>query len=86
MAGLPDRVVADTPMVLFGFLNGHLLARTSAASEGASAVPAFDAEAHPAMAALAPLLEDFGSADEFDRMLGTVLDGIKMRAGLGGQA
>ena len=85
-AGLPDRVVADTPMVLFGFLNGHLLARTSAASEGASAVPAFDAEAHPAMAALAPLLEDFGSADEFDRMLGTVLDGIKMRAGLGGQA
>ncbi|MFD8821245.1 TetR/AcrR family transcriptional regulator [Streptomyces sp. NPDC059605] len=28
-AGLPDQMIADVPMVLFGFLNDHLLARTS---------------------------------------------------------
>ncbi|MFE4413493.1 TetR/AcrR family transcriptional regulator [Streptomyces sp. NPDC056821] len=79
-AGLPDQVVADALMVLFGFLNGHLLARTSGGPDGPSPVPAFDAEAHPTMAALAPLLADFGSVAEFDRMLDTVLDGIQDRA------
>ncbi|MGB8941256.1 MAG: TetR/AcrR family transcriptional regulator C-terminal domain-containing protein [Streptomyces sp.] len=76
-AGLPDRTVADAPMVLFSFLNGHLLARTS---EEPSAVPAFDAGAYPAMTALTPLMGDFGSLTEFDRMLDTVLAGIKDRA------
>ncbi|WP_326771170.1 TetR/AcrR family transcriptional regulator C-terminal domain-containing protein (plasmid) [Streptomyces sp. NBC_01591] len=76
-AGLPDQMVADAPMVLFSFLNGHLLARTS---DGPSAVPAFDATAYPAMAALSPLMADFGSLTEFDRMLDTVLAGIKDRA------
>lgn len=76
-AGLPDQMVADAPMVLFSFLNGHLLARTS---DGPSAVPAFDATAYPAMTALSPLVADFGSLTEFDRMLDTVLAGIKDRA------
>ncbi|MFI5772071.1 hypothetical protein ACIA74_26780 [Streptomyces sp. NPDC051658] len=72
-----DQMVADAPMVLFSFLNGRLLARTS---DGPSAVPAFDATAYPAMAALSPLVADFGSLTEFDRMLDTVLAGIKDRA------
>ncbi|MCZ4124747.1 TetR/AcrR family transcriptional regulator [Streptomyces sp. H39-S7] len=78
-AGLPSQVVADAPLVLFSFLNGHLLARTSGGPDGPDAVPAFDATAHPAMAALAPLMADFGSLAEFDRMLDTVLVGIKDR-------
>ncbi|MEU0631447.1 TetR/AcrR family transcriptional regulator C-terminal domain-containing protein [Streptomyces sp. NPDC005989] len=76
-AGLPDQMIADAPMVLFSFLNGHLLARTS---DAPSPVPAFDATAYPAMAALSPLMADFGSLTEFDRMLDTVLAGIKDRA------
>jgi AcrR family transcriptional regulator len=76
--GLPDRVVADAPMVLFGFLNGHLLARTV---EGQVPVPAFDADAHPTMAALAPRWEDFGTAAELDRMLDAVLAGLAHQAG-----
>ncbi|MEU1940990.1 TetR/AcrR family transcriptional regulator C-terminal domain-containing protein [Streptomyces sp. NPDC020125] len=76
-ADLPDQMVADAPMVLFSFLNGHLLARTS---DGPSALPAFDATEYPTMAALTPLMTDFGSLTEFDRMLDTVLAGIKDRA------
>ncbi|WP_329204200.1 TetR/AcrR family transcriptional regulator C-terminal domain-containing protein [Streptomyces sp. NBC_00683] len=76
-ADLPDQVVADAPMVLFSFLNGHLLARTS---DEPGAVPAFEAATYPAMAALTPLMADFGSLAEFDRMLDTVLGGIKDRA------
>ncbi|MEU5580656.1 TetR/AcrR family transcriptional regulator C-terminal domain-containing protein [Streptomyces huasconensis] len=76
-AGLPDQVVSDAPMVLFSFLNGHLLARTG---DRPAAAPAFDATAYPAMAALAPLMADFGSLTEFDRMLDTVLAGIEARA------
>ncbi|MFD0024789.1 TetR/AcrR family transcriptional regulator [Streptomyces sp. NPDC058382] len=79
--GLPDQTVADAPMVLFGFLNGHLLARLT---EDPSAVPAFDATAYPAMAALTPLMTGFGSLTEFDRMLDTVLGGIKERAARSG--
>ncbi|MGW5123469.1 TetR/AcrR family transcriptional regulator [Streptomyces sp. NPDC004069] len=79
-SGLPDQVAADALTVLFGFLNGHLLARTSGGPDGPSPVPAFDTETHPTMAALAPLLADFGSVAEFDRMLDTVLDGIQDRA------
>lgn len=33
-AGLPERVAADAPMVLFGFLNGHLLACTGGGPDG----------------------------------------------------
>ncbi|MER5618005.1 TetR/AcrR family transcriptional regulator C-terminal domain-containing protein [Streptomyces sp. NPDC002215] len=76
-AGLSDQLVADAPMVLFSFLNGHLLARTS---DAPIAVPAFDATAYPAMVALSPLMADFGSLTEFDRMLDTVLAGIKDQA------
>ncbi|WP_405690133.1 TetR/AcrR family transcriptional regulator C-terminal domain-containing protein [Streptomyces sp. NBC_01185] len=79
-AGLPDQVVADAPMVLFSFLNGHLLARISAAPGEPGAVPAFDAADHPAMAALTPLMADFGSRTEFDRMLDTVIGGIREQA------
>lgn len=79
-AGLPDRVVADAPMVLFSFLNGHLLARTGDGPEGPAPVPAFDAGAHPSLAALAPFMDGFGSVTEFDRMLDTVLGGIRGRA------
>ncbi|MFB7957665.1 TetR/AcrR family transcriptional regulator C-terminal domain-containing protein [Streptomyces sp. NPDC056045] len=75
-AGVPEQVVADTPSVLFGFLNGHLLARTSAEVHGAAAVPDLDADAYPALAELAPQMADFGSEAEFDRMLDTVLMGV----------
>ncbi|MFE7314700.1 TetR/AcrR family transcriptional regulator [Streptomyces sp. NPDC057555] len=81
-AGLPDQTASDAPMVLFSFLNGHLLARTSGGPGGAGAVPAFDASAYPAMVALTPLMADFGSLTEFDRMLDTVLAGIKGPAAL----
>ncbi|MCX4446231.1 TetR/AcrR family transcriptional regulator [Streptomyces sp. NPDC087866] len=79
-AGLPDQVAADAPMVLFSFLNGHLLARTGGGPEGPAPVPAFHAEVHPALTALAPLMDDFGSVTEFDRMLDTVLGGLRGRA------
>ncbi|MEV0405120.1 TetR/AcrR family transcriptional regulator C-terminal domain-containing protein [Actinoallomurus sp. NPDC050550] len=75
-AGLPDQITADAPMALFGFLNGYLLAVLS----GSPDRPAIDATAYPTMAALAPLQADFGSAAEFDRLLDTVLSGIRDRA------
>ncbi|MFE7404734.1 TetR/AcrR family transcriptional regulator [Isoptericola sp. NPDC057559] len=75
--GLPDRVVADAPMVLFGFLNGHLLARTV---EDRSPVPTFDPDEHPTLAALAPRWADFGSPAELDRMLDAVLAGLARQA------
>ncbi|WUS99000.1 TetR/AcrR family transcriptional regulator C-terminal domain-containing protein [Streptomyces sp. NBC_00708] len=79
-AGLPDRVAADAPMVLFGFLNGHLLACTGGGPDGTAPVPEFDSGTYPGMAALAPLWADFGSVAEFDRMLDIVLAGIRGRA------
>ncbi|MFF8716452.1 hypothetical protein ACF07T_34235 [Streptomyces sp. NPDC015184] len=75
-AGVPEQVATDTPSVLFGFLNGHLLARTSAEVHSAAAVPDLDADAYPALAELAPQMADFGSEAEFDRMLDTVLMGV----------
>lgn len=82
-AGLPDRVVADAPMALFGFLNGYLLAVLSGGPDGPADIPAIDATEYPAMAALAPLQADFGSAAEFDRLLDAVLGGIRDRAARG---
>jgi AcrR family transcriptional regulator len=79
-AGLPDRVAADAPMVLFGFLNGHLLASTGGGPDGPTPVPEFDPGAYPGMAALAPRWADFASAAEYDRMLDIVLDGIRAQA------
>ncbi|GAB3969045.1 TetR/AcrR family transcriptional regulator C-terminal domain-containing protein [Actinoallomurus acanthiterrae] len=79
-AGLPDQVAADAPTALFGFLNGYLLAVLSGGLDGPADMPAIDATAYPTMAALAPLQADFGSAAEFDRLLDTVLGGIRDRA------
>ncbi|MCC3312974.1 TetR/AcrR family transcriptional regulator [Nocardia africana] len=79
-AGLPDQVVSDTPMILFSFLNGYLLAVLSGGSDSAATVPAFDSALYPTMATLAPQMTDFGSATEFDRLLDTVLAGIRDRA------
>lgn len=81
--GLPDQVVADAPMVLFGFLNGHLLAR---AAEGRSPVPTFDPEQHPTLAAVGPRWADFGSVAELDRMLDAVLTGLAQQAAASGTA
>lgn len=80
-AGLPDRVVADAPLTLFAFLNGHLLARLSGGGGGGGVEPVIDATAYPAMAGLVPLLSDFGSMAEFDRMLDVVIAGIRDSAG-----
>ncbi|RJL35614.1 TetR/AcrR family transcriptional regulator [Bailinhaonella thermotolerans] len=79
-AGLPDQVTADAPTTLFGFLNGYLLAVLSGGPGGPADPPAIDAAAYPTMAALAPLQSGFGSPAEFDRLLGTVLSGIRHQA------
>ncbi|MFB7918407.1 TetR/AcrR family transcriptional regulator [Streptomyces sp. NPDC056061] len=80
-AGLPDPVVADAPLTLFGFLNGYLLAVLSGeADKPTEAAPPIDPAEFPALAALAPLQTGFGSVAEFDRILDTVLAGIRERA------
>ncbi|MEV0245100.1 TetR/AcrR family transcriptional regulator C-terminal domain-containing protein [Nocardia sp. NPDC050712] len=79
-AALPDRLIADTPLLLFGFLNGYLLAAISAETDTVPTVPEIDATRYPALAALAPQLADFGSVAEFDRLLDAVLAGIRCRA------
>ncbi|WP_327148677.1 TetR/AcrR family transcriptional regulator [Nocardia sp. NBC_01329] len=82
--GLPDRVISDTPMILFGFLNGYLLAVLSGGNDATATVPAIDPELYPALAAHAPEMADFGSVTEFDRTFDTILGGIRERAaGLG---
>ncbi|MGW4767094.1 TetR/AcrR family transcriptional regulator [Nocardia sp. NPDC004278] len=78
-AGLPDQVISDAPLVLFGFLNGYLLAVLNGGSDSAATVPAIDPTLYPTMAALAPTMADFGSVAEFDRMLDAVLGGIRDR-------
>ncbi|WP_328394134.1 TetR/AcrR family transcriptional regulator [Nocardia sp. NBC_00416] len=79
-AGLPGHVIADAPMILFGFLNGYLLAVLGGGGDRAATVPTIDPALYPAMAALAPELGDFGSVTEFDRLLDAVLGGIRDRA------
>ncbi|BCJ36997.1 TetR family transcriptional regulator [Actinocatenispora thailandica] len=76
-AGLPDRVVADAPMTLFGFLNGYLLAVLNGQP---GTTPAVDPSGYPQLAAVAPLQADYGTKAEFDRLLDTVLAGIRSRA------
>ena len=81
--GFPDRTIAEAPVILFGFLNGYLLATLGpAASEDAAEAAdgggfAPDATAYPTLASLAPILVDFGSPAEFDRMLEAILSGIR---------
>jgi AcrR family transcriptional regulator len=81
-AGIADQTIADAPLVLFGFLNGYLLATLSTDPGGTGgpatgvALPAFDPALHPTLAALAPLLAGFGGEAEFERMLEAVLVGI----------
>lgn len=78
--GLPDRVTADVPLVLFGFLNGYLLATVPPDPEpGTTTIDDIDPEEYPSLAALAPLLAGFGSEAEFERLLDTVLAGIGSR-------
>ncbi|MGW0658420.1 TetR/AcrR family transcriptional regulator [Streptodolium elevatio] len=79
-AGLPDRVTADAPVTLFGFLNGYLTAALSGGPDGPSEMPALDSTAYPALTAVAHLQADFGSAAEFDRLLDTILCGIRHQA------
>ncbi|WP_344534914.1 TetR/AcrR family transcriptional regulator [Streptomyces albiaxialis] len=79
-AGLDEELAADAPMVLISFLNGLLLARTSGGETGPDAVPTIDAGTHPTLASLAHRLGGFGSRAEFDRMLDTVLAGLRARA------
>jgi AcrR family transcriptional regulator len=76
-AGMPDRVAADAPMILFSFINGYLLAVLSGGKGDGPTVPAIDPVRYPTMAALTPSMADFGSAAEFDRMLDAVIDGIR---------
>lgn len=79
-AGLPDDVVADTPMVLFGFLNGYLLALFASDTSGTASEPELDPDRYPTMSALTSrMVAERGSATEFDRMLDLVLDGIGRR-------
>jgi AcrR family transcriptional regulator len=83
--GLDEQVVADVPLILFGFLNGYLLAVLSPGNPAmAEAVAALDPAAYPAMASVAPFALDYGSAEQFDRMLEVVLAGIRARAETGG--
>lgn len=81
-AGIADQAIADAPMVLFGFLNGYLLAILSAGPReagepvGGAVMSTFDPNRYPTLAALAPLQTGFGGQAEFERMLETVLAGI----------
>jgi AcrR family transcriptional regulator len=83
-AGIADQVVADAPMVLFGFLNGCLLAVVGADAGSATleervvaAAAAVDPVSFPAMSVLAELQVDYGTRDHFDRMLDIVLAGLR---------
>ena len=81
-AGLTDQTVADGPMVLFGFLNGYLLATLTTDPSGLDepatgvAQPRFEPAEYPTLASLSSLQAGFGGDAEFDRMLDTVLRGI----------
>ncbi|MDC5697198.1 TetR/AcrR family transcriptional regulator [Intrasporangium calvum] len=85
-ANLPDQVTADAPLVLFGFLNGYLLAtlgtsaRDSQGESAGSTQLELDPLAYPTLAALGPLQTGFGGDEEFERMLDTILTGIASRA------
>lgn len=81
--GLPDQVTADAPLVLFGFLNGYLLATVPTDPERGTTTDDIGADTYPSLAALAPLPADFGSNAEFERMLDTVLAGIGNRGANG---
>ncbi|WP_194819991.1 hypothetical protein [Nocardia sp. XZ_19_385] len=67
-AGLPDQLVADAPLMLFGFLKGYLLAVLSAAPGKTGDTPEIDPTRYPTMAGLT------------QRMLDAVLTGIRGQA------
>jgi AcrR family transcriptional regulator len=81
-AQIADQTTADAPLVLFGFLNGYLLAILSAHPGGTGDTapgpvqPEFDPKRYPTLAALATLQGGFGGEAEFERMLEAVLVGI----------
>ncbi|HKX66491.1 MAG TPA: TetR/AcrR family transcriptional regulator C-terminal domain-containing protein [Intrasporangium sp.] len=81
-AELADQTIADAPLVLFGFLNGYLLATLKTDPVGAdepatgAAQPDFYPAHYPTLASLSPLQAGFGGDTEFERMLETVLSGI----------
>lgn len=80
-AEIAEQAIADAPLVLFGFLNGYLLATLGTEVGGigdttGGSVPAFDPALYPTLAALAPLQAGFGGEAEFERMLEVVLFGI----------
>ncbi len=79
-SGLPDQVVAEAPMMLFSFVNGYLLAVLSGTPDQVGDLPAIDAASYPTMARLMPLQAGYGSPAEFDRMIGTLIIGIRTRA------
>jgi AcrR family transcriptional regulator len=82
-AGFADQTIADAPMILFGFLNGYLLAVLGDPDEprGDQAEP--EPARYPILAALAPIHRDFGTEEQFDRMLEVVLDGIRQQGSRG---
>jgi hypothetical protein len=80
-AEIAEQAIADAPLVLFGFLNGYLLATLGTEVGGigdttGGSAPAFDPALYPTLAALAPLQAGFGGEAEFERMLDVVLFGI----------
>lgn len=78
-AGLDSQVISDAPLLLFAFLNGYLLATVGGESGSATTIAEFDPTLYPTMAELATEMADFGTLAEFDRLLDSVLAGIRDR-------
>lgn len=81
-AGFADQAIADAQTILFGFLNGYLLAVLGNPDEPRSdeAPGEADPARYPILAALTPCYRDFGTKEQFDRMLEVVLSGIRQGA------
>ena len=79
-AGFADQTIADAPMILFGFLNGYLLAVLGDPDEPRGDQTEPDPARYPTLAALAPFHRDFGTKEQFDRMVEVVLSGIRRGA------
>lgn len=81
-AGFADQAIADAQTILFGFLNGYLLAILGDPDEprGDETPGEPDPASYPTLAALTPCYRDFGTKEQFDRMLEAVLSGIRHEA------